>query len=182
MNTLNRFSNLDEDYISVDDSMNSFKPNKKSTPFKTRVTVQDTCDVPITKEFNIADQLFPCLTKTRKKVVAPDCLLFSKILATKENLIEELTEDEPNNMRNDCFIAVFNKKTRRLQLPPPSPIQKTEEEVKLQLFTNDNFILNELNTLHIRRSKKYLLAWGEDDYIKTFLSKEDVDLCPFLKN
>jgi len=183
MNILNRFSNLDDDYNDpIDDNMNSFKPNKKSMASKASFVVEDTNNISTTKkEFHMTDQLFPSLTKTVKPVT--NCLSFSTIFTTKKqetpntNVLEE-EEEEVTNMDKDCFVAVFNKKTRRLQLPPP-PKQKTEEEVMVELSNN---ILNELNALHIRRSKEYLLAWGEDEYIKTFLAKEDVELCPFLKN
>ena len=191
MNTLNRFSNLDDDcYESIDNNMNSFKPTKKSIAFKTTATVQDTT----IKEFNITEQLFPSLTKTVKPVT--NCLSFSNILTPKKeevpmtNILEKEKEEKEKeekekevttNKSKDYFIAIFNKRTRRLLLPPP-PKQKTEEEIRLELFINANHILNKLNALHIRRSKEYLLAWGEDDYIKTFISKEDVELYPFLKN
>lgn len=188
MNTLNRFSNLDDDYNeSIDNNMNSFKPNKKSISFKTNTTVQDTNNSATTKEFNIVNELFPCLTKIVKKVKPVTVALsFSNLLTTEEeeedshtNVIEK--EEEATNMSKECFVAVFHKKTRRLHLPPP-PNPKTEEEIKVELFLDANTILLKLNSLHIKRTKEYLHNWGEDEYIRTFISERDVDAVLSLKN
>ena len=58
----------------------------------------------------------------------------------------------------------------------------TEEETQVELLKEAKSVLYGLNKLHIRRSKEYLLTWGEDEYIETFLSERDVQSAPvFLK-
>ena len=87
-------------------------------------------------------------------------------------------------MREGCFVAVFNKKSYRLHnnLSLQKKKVPTEEELQVDLFKNANKILNKLNELHIRRSKEYLFTWGEDEFIRTFLSERDVENAPiFLK-
>lgn len=182
MNFLNRFSHLeDNDYYECNDDINSFKPTmKKTSNFKANATVQ-------TPEFKLTQELFPSLTKSVKTVPVPASLSFSKIISTheKENIEDPpMKEEQPNNMREGCFVGVFNKKTRVLSLPTVvvanNEVHLTAEES--QVVEEANEVLNELNELHIRRSKEYLSTWGEDEYIQTFLSKRDVESAPiFLK-
>ena len=186
MNTLNRYSKLDEDYYECDDNVNSFKPMKKSVPFKSNATVQDT-----TTEFKLTRELFPSLTKSiKKKTAVPvSSLSFSKLITSQENLEEEevlqVEEKELDVIREGCFVAVFNKKTRVLVVMPKVVVAtkvQTEEEGKVELLKEAKSVLHALNRLHIRRSKEYLLTWGEDEYIQTFLSERDVESAPiFLK-
>ena len=177
MNTLNRFSNLDEDYYECDDNVNSFKPMKKSTKFKPTATVQDT-----TPEFKLTNDLFPSLTKFVTPATVPSSvsLSFSKIINTKENIEVPLVEEEPNSMHEDCcYVAVFNKKTRVLGMPKVVATKvQTEEDVQVELFKDANHVLHKLIELHIRRSKEYLLTWGEDEFIRTFLSERDAESAP----
>jgi hypothetical protein len=178
MNTLNRFSNLDEDYYECDDNVNSFKPMKKTTKFKPTETVQDT-----TPEFKLTNDLFPSLTKTVKPATVPSSvsLSFSKIINTKETIeVLLVEEEEPNTMREDCcYVAFFNKKTRVLDMPKVVATKVlTEEDVQVELFKDANHVLQKLNELHIRRSKEYLFTWGEDEFIRTFLSERDVESAP----
>jgi hypothetical protein len=193
MNTLNRFSNLDDNdndyYEEGDDNVNSFKPTKKSVPFKTTATVQDTTII-TTPEFKLTKELFPSLTTTTtttKSVPVPASLSFSKIISIKEEEKEEevvpvINGGEPSNMPEGCFVAVFNKKSRRLHIKPFQKKVQTEEDIQVELFKEANQVLHGLNKLHIRRSKKYLSTWGEDEYIQTFLSERDVESAPiFLK-
>jgi len=180
MNFLNRYSKLDEDYYECDDNVNSFKPMKKSVPFKSTTSVQDT-----TTEFKLTKELFPSLTKSVKTV--PVFLSFSKLIASQENLEEvpQVEEKELDVIREGCFVAVFNKKTRVLVMMPKVVVAKkaqTEEETHVELLKEAKSVLYGLNKLHIRRSKEYLLTWGEDEYIETFLSERDVQSAPvFLK-
>jgi len=177
MNTLNRFSNLDDDYYDGDINVNSFKPMKKSTKFKPTETVEDT-----SPEFKLTNDLFPSLTKTVKTATVPSSvsLSFSKIISTKENIEVPLVEEEPNTMCEDyCYVAFFNKKTRVLDMPKVVATKVlTEENVQVELFKDANHVLHKLNELHIRRSKEYLLTWGEDEFIRTFLSERDVESAP----
>jgi len=180
MNFLNRYSKLDEDYYECDDNVNSFKPMKKSVPFKSTTSVQDT-----TTEFKLTKELFPSLTKSVKTV--PVFLSFSKLIASQENLEEvpQVEEKELDVIREGCFVAVFNKKTRVLVMMPKVVVAtkvQTEEETQVELLKEAKSVLYGLNKLHIRRSKEYLLTWGEDEYIETFLSERDVQSAPvFLK-
>jgi len=177
MNTLNRFHNLDEDYYEGDPNVNSFKVMKTSTNFKpTTATVQDT-----TPEFKLTNELFPSLTESVKTVPSSVSLSFSKVLTTKENKEDPIVEEETNHMREDCFVATFNKKTGVLHMPPEKI--PTEEEKQVELVIEANIVLNKLNELHLRRTKDYLQTWGEEEYIRTFLSERDVESAPiFLKN
>ena len=202
MNTLNRFSNLDDNdndndndyYEGGDENVNSFKPTKKSVPFKTTATVQDTTTpTPTVSEFKLTQELFPSLTTTKSvktvpvPVPVPASLSFSKIISIKEEeeekeVVPVINGGEPGNMPEGCFVAVFNKKSRRLHIKPFQTKVQTEEEVQVELFKESNKVLHGLNKLHIRRSKKYLSTWGEDEYIQTFLSERDVESAPiFLK-
>jgi len=180
MNFLNRYSKLDEDYYECDDNVNSFKPMKKSVPFKSTTSVQDT-----TTEFRLTKELFPSLTKSVKTV--PVFLSFSKLIASQENLEEvpQVEEKELDVIREGCFVAVLSKKTRVLVVMPKVVMAtkvQTEEDGKVELFKKANRVLYALNKLHIRRSEEYLLTWGEDEYIQTFLSERDVESAPvFLK-
>lgn len=171
--TSNIFINLDDDYYECDENVNSFKPTiKKTTNLKETATVQDTT-------FKLTKELFPSLTDS--VLTVPSSLSFSKIMSGKENTeVIPLVEEEPRSMREGCFVGIFNKKTRVLEMPKvvASKVQ-TEEEVQLELFKEANLVLKELNKLHIRRSKEYLLTWGEDEYIRTFLSERDVESAPF---
>ena len=187
MNTLNRYSKLDEDYYECDDNVNSFKPMKKSVPFKSTTSVQDT-----TTEFKLTKELFPSLTKSVKTVPVPALasLSFSKLITNQEKNLEEeevpqAEEKELDIIREGCFVAVFNKKTRVLVMMPKVVVAKkvpTEEEIQVELLKEAKSVLYGLNKLHIRRSKEYLLTWGEDEYIETFLSERDVQSAPvFLK-
>ena len=188
MNTLNRYSKLDEDYYyECDDNVNSFKLMKKSVPFKSTATVQDT-----NTEFKLTNELFPSLTKSVKTVPVPALasLSFSKLITNQEKNMEEeevpqAEEKELDIIREGCFVAVFNKKTRVLVMMPKVVVAKkvpTEEETQVELLKEAKSVLYGLNKLHIRRSKEYLLTWGEDEYIETFLSERDVQSAPvFLK-
>jgi hypothetical protein len=184
MNTLNRYSKLDEDYYECDDNVNSFKPIKKSAPFKSTATVQDT-----NTEFKLTKELFPGLTKSVKTVPVPALasLSFSKLITNQENMLEvpQAEEKELDVIREGCYVAVFNKKTRVLEMPKVVLAPKkvpTEEETQVELLKEAKSVLHALNKLHIRRSKEYLLTWGEDEYIETFLSERDVQSAPvFLK-
>ena len=186
MNTLNRYSKLDEDYYECDDNVNSFKLMKKSVPFKSTATVQDT-----NTEFKLTNELFPSLTKSVKTVPVPALasLSFSKLITNQEKNMEEeevpqAEEKEPDVMREGWFVAVFNKRTRVLEMPKVVAPKKvpTEEEIQVELLKEAKSVLYGLNKLHIRRSKEYLLTWGEDEYIETFLSERDVQSAPvFLK-
>ena len=178
MNTLNRYSKLDEDYYECDDNVNSFKPMKKSVPFKSTASVQDT-----NTEFKLTKELFPSLTKSVQKVPAFASLSFSKLITSQENMEDapQVEEKELDVMREGWFVAVFNKKTRVLNMPKVvAPKVQTEEEI--QVVKEASQVLNKLNELHIRRSKEYLFTWGEDEFIQTFLSERDVESAPiFLK-
>ena len=184
MNFLNRYSKLDEDYYECDDNVNSFKPMKKSVPFKSTTSVQDT-----TTEFKLTNELFPSLTESVKTVpvLALASLSFSKLIASQENLEEvpQVEEKELDVIREGCFVAVLSKKTRVLVVMPKVVMAtkvQTEENRKVELFKKANRVLYALNKLHIRRSEEYLLTWGEDEYIQTFLSERDVESAPvFLK-
>lgn len=179
MNFLNRFSHLeDNDYYESNEEVNSFKPSMKKTA-NFNATIQDTA----TPEFNLTQELFPSLTKSVKTVPVPASLSFSKIITTRENENREVIpmkeEEPPNSMREDCFVCIFDKKTRVLHVPKVANVQTAKES---QVVQEANDVLNELNTLHIRRSKEYLSTWGEDEYIRTFLSERDVESAPiFMK-
>jgi len=189
MNTLNRFSNLDEDYYEGDNNVNnSFKPLMKSTTFKKTDSVQDTATT--AAAFKLDSKLFPTLTKSAKSV-STSVVAYSKLLTTTEEMkdtkVEEEEKEKEKNVRDvNCFIAVFNKKTRALHVycpPQKATAQNKEEQLQADLLKNAAKIVNKLNKLHIRRSDEYLLNWGEDEYIRTFLSERDVESAPvFLKH
>jgi hypothetical protein len=179
MNTLNRFHQLDENYnYECNDNVNSFKPMKKSTPFKTTTPVQDIT----TTEFKFAKELFPSLTKSVQPVTVPASLSFSKLITTKEYENTEVPpkkEEEPDSISEGYYVTVFNKKTRVLVVMRPNKVQTEEKkDVQVELFKEANQVLQKLNELHIRRSKEYLFTWGEDEFIRTFLSERDVESAP----
>ena len=158
---------------------------KKSVPFKSTATVQDT-----NTEFKLTNELFPSLTKSVKTVPVPALasLSFSKLITNQEKNMEEeevpqAEEKELDVIREGCYVAVFNKRTRVLEMPKVVAKKvPTEEEIQVELLKEAKSVLYGLNKLHIRRSKEYLLTWGEDEYIETFLSERDVQSAPvFLK-